>query len=904
MAHSEDSKSAVRTVTPDRGVHERMAAILAENEALRCENAALKSVKDALRESEERYRRLFEDDLTGDVVVAPDGRILSCNPAFARIFGFASREEAPGTDIRDLFEDPGDLDRVVATLRMEGKIENVGRRRRRRDGTRIHVVENVVGRFGPGGELLEIQGYIYDDSERKRAEEALRENMERYRQALDNPLTGYAYCEIVVDAAGKPADYIYLEVNRAFELFTGLRREKVVNRRVTEVLPPDEAAGIIAIYGNVALTGASTAFQYPVPTLAKWFEVTAFSHQRGRVTTFFTDITERKRAEEALRESEERYRRLFEDDLTGDFLTAADGRIIACNPAFVRMFGFDSVDDALDTDIRDLYEDPRDRDMLLARLQRDGKVENEGRVRKRRDGTRIHVIENVVGCFSADGELLETQGYAYDDSERKRAEDALRESMEWYRQALDNPLVAYVFCEIIADDTGKPVDVVYLKINKAFEQFTGLVREDVLNRRATEIFAPEDISDLIAIYGNVALTGESTTFQYPLPSLSRWYEVTAFSSQQGHVTAFFTDITGRKLAEEALQESEERFRAVLENSLDAAYRRNLQADRYDYMSPAIEEILGFTPEEMSAMNLEEIIGRIHPDDRPAVEAELDAAVASGRCLLVYRFLAKNGEYRWLEDHLMVIRDPGGRPLYRGGIVRDVTGRKEAEAELVRVHREANLYLDILTHDIGNTENVSNLYADLLVDSVEGEAAGYAANLKGSITKSIAILGIVSKIRRIHAGPPTLRPTDLDAVIRTEIDHFPAVPISYEGASCKVVADDLLCEVFTNLIGNAVKHGGPGVAVTVRVEEQNGEVLVTVADTGRGVPDNQKEEIFHRYERKQRGVGEGLGLYLVQILIDRYGGRIWVEDRVPGHPEEGAAFSFLLRETDAVHPSGR
>ncbi|MDD4252982.1 MAG: ATP-binding protein, partial [Methanoculleus horonobensis] len=349
------------------------------------------------------------------------------------------------------------------------------------------------------------------------------------------------------------------------------------------------------------------------------------------------------------------------------------------------------------------------------------------------------------------------------------------------------------------------------------------------------------------------------------------------------------------------------FRAVLENSLDAAYRRNLQADRYDYMSPVIEEILGFTPEEMAAMSLAVVMGRIHPDDHPAVEAELNAAAASGRGLLLYRFLAKDGEYRWLEDHLMVIRDPGGRPLYRGGMVRDVTGRKEAEAELARVHRdlrsahrEANLYLDILTHDIGNTENVSNLYAELLLEMLDGEAAGYAANLKRSIAKSIEILGIVSKIRRIHAGPPALRPTEIDAVIRTEIDHFPSVPISYEGASCEVVADDLLCEVFTNLIGNAVKHGGPGVTVTIRVEpEEGGFVRVTVADTGRGVPDDRKEEIFHRYERKQRGVGEGLGLYLVQILIDRYGGRIWVEDRVPGRPGEGAAFVFLLRKAADV-----
>jgi len=488
---------------------------------------------------------------------------------------------------------------------------------------------------------------------------------------------------------------------------------------------------------------------------------------------------------DALEEGEMRYRRLFEDALTGDFITAPDGRIIACNPAFARMFGFSSVEGALSTNVRDLYEDPGDRDRLLAQLRRGGRVVNEGRTRKRRDGTRIHVVENVVGRLGADGELIEIQGYTYDDSERKRVEDALRES-------------------------------------------------------------------------------------------------------------------------------EERFRAVLENSLDSAYRRNLQADCYDYMSPAIEEILGFTPEEMAVMSLEEVMDRIHPDDRSLVKAELNTAAASGRGLLVYRFLAKGGEYRWLEDHFTVISDSAGRPLFRGGIVRDITGRRRAEeaiarsaAELARVHRdlesahrEANLYLDILTHDIGNTENVSNLYAELLAGSVEGEAARYAANLKRSIEKSIEILRTVSKIRRIHAGPPGLRPIDLDAVVRAEIAHFPGIPIRYEGAPRTVLADDLLCEVFTNLIGNAVKHGGPGVAVIIRLEaEEEGLLRVTVADTGRGVPEERKEEIFHCYERKQRGVGEGLGLYLVRILIDRYGGRIRVEDRIPGYPGEGAAFSFLLREAE-------
>ncbi len=486
----------------------------------------------------------------------------------------------------------------------------------------------------------------------------------------------------------------------------------------------------------------------------------------------------------ALQESEERYRRLFEDDLTGNFVTAPDGRIFACNPAFTRIFGFLSVEEALNTNVRDLYEDPGDRDLLLMRLREEGRVENEGRTRKRRDGTRIHVVENIIGRFGADGELIETQGYIYDDSERKRAEEALRES-------------------------------------------------------------------------------------------------------------------------------EERFRAVLENSLDAAYRRNLQADRYDYVSPAIEGILGFTPEEMSAMDLDEIMGRIHPDDRLLIEAGLTAATARGRALLMYRFRAKDGSYRWLEDHLMVITDPTGRPLFRSGIVRDITERRQTEeaiahhaAELARVyrdlesaHREANLYLDILTHDMGNTENVSNIYAELLTDSVEGEAARYLANLKRSIAKSIEILGVVSKIRRIHAGSPDLRPIDLDAVIQAEIAHFPGTSIRYEGGPRQVLADDLLSEVFTNLIGNATKHGGPGIVVTICVGiEKEGFLRVTVADTGRGIPDDRKEEIFHCYEKRQRGVGEGLGLYLVRILIDRYGGRIWAEDRIPGRPECGAAFSFLLLET--------
>jgi len=220
--------------------------------------------------------------------------------------------------------------------------------------------------------------------------------------------------------------------------------------------------------------------------------------------------------------------------------------------------------------------------------------------------------------------------------------------------------------------------------------------------------------------------------------------------------------------------------------------------------------------------------------------------------------------------------------------------------LKEARNEANLYLDILTHDIGNTENVANLYADLLLGMISGDAAAYLKKLKRSIDKSIEILATVSKIRRIHSGPPELRPVDLDMVIREEIDHYPGGIIRYTGSAYPVLADDLLTEVVGNLVGNAAKHGGPGVSVAIRAEDAGNFVRVSVEDTGPGVPDDQKEEIFHRYDQQKRGVGEGLGLYLVQILVERYGGQIWVEDRIPGRPDAGAAFVFTLQKASAVN----
>ena len=265
------------------------------------------------------------------------------------------------------------------------------------------------------------------------------------------------------------------------------------------------------------------------------------------------------------------------------------------------------------------------------------------------------------------------------------------------------------------------------------------------------------------------------------------------------------------------------------------------------------------------------------------------------------FRRRDGREMWLEvsvAHCTVRRSP-----ITTVNIRDITDRKQVEEErrqlyekLEDAHREANLYLDIMSHDIRNANTVTTMYADLMVEMLEGEPGAYAEKLRGSVEKSNEILRNVATIRRLQEEPSLFVPVNLDTVVRKEIETFPGASIRYEGAPVEVMADELLPDVFANLIGNAVKFGGPDVEVTIRVNELDGGVEVSVEDTGPGVPDDVKERLFRRLERgKARGPGKGLGLFISRMLIERYGGEIRVEDRVPGRPEEGAAFRFTLRK---------
>ncbi|WP_440949986.1 ATP-binding protein [Methanosphaerula subterraneus] len=219
-------------------------------------------------------------------------------------------------------------------------------------------------------------------------------------------------------------------------------------------------------------------------------------------------------------------------------------------------------------------------------------------------------------------------------------------------------------------------------------------------------------------------------------------------------------------------------------------------------------------------------------------------------------------------------------------------------QLVQSNDEIHLYLDIMTHDINNALTIALGSAEMLDEMLPldhpNEHKIKVDRIRNGIQKSIGIIARVSMISRVHDTDIPLSEISLDREVMDAIGHYPDASIEYTRTSLQVCADQFLSEVFVNLFGNSLKFGGPDARVWVLVEAGEEEVTISVEDNGPGISDWAKSEIFGRYARGEgHGSGSGLGLFIAASLVARYGGRIWVDDRVASSPELGTALRFTL-----------
>ena len=255
-----------------------------------------------------------------------------------------------------------------------------------------------------------------------------------------------------------------------------------------------------------------------------------------------------------------------------------------------------------------------------------------------------------------------------------------------------------------------------------------------------------------------------------------------------------------------------------------------------------------------------------------------------------RFRRPDGSWGWLTLN--------GRCLEQGLAVLvflDITEEMREHDELRRLHEEEHLLLDIVTHDINNINMAAIGYAELILLDREGK--GDTENeqaLIRTVNRSMEIIRNINTLRRLHETEgPELRPILLDQVIRDELSNHPGVQFDFQPTGACVWADSLVSEVFTNLIGNAVKFGGPKVRITIRPVAGDGPFRLLVADDGPGIPASQRPSLFFRYSRGPGSKsGRGLGLYITRILLERYGGGIRLVDPPGG---TGTAFELTFRD---------
>ncbi len=374
------------------------------------------------------------------------------------------------------------------------------------------------------------------------------------------------------------------------------------------------------------------------------------------------------------------------------------------------------------------------------------------------------------------------------------------------------------------------------------------------------------------------------------------------------------DITERVQAEEAARASDLRFRSLIQNASDIV--RIIDKDGHIvYDSPSSEKILGYPPGYMLGKSPLEFM---HPDDRARMENQLGEVYKSINPGTTSEFRIRKADGEYLDVESIGV-NMIGVPGVDGVVVttRPITERKRAEKEILDAKMQAELYLDLMGHDISNMHQVAigqlELAKDIItmdgkLEAEDGEMID--ASLR-SLWRSAKLIDNVRKLQKIRSEEVKNKEICLDemlAGIANQYDgQYPEKVIKIDANECAhiVKANELLRDVFTNLIGNAIKHSnGSDINILVKVEDaqMDGKKAhkVSIEDNGPGIPDDMKDNIFNRLQRGEtKARGMGLGLYLVRSLVESYNGRVWVEDRIQGNYTKGSKFIVMLPAIDKL-----
>ena len=498
----------------------------------------------ALKESEERVRMFIEHAPAALAMFDLEMRYLAVSRRWISDYGLEGREVI-GASHYDIFPEIPKHWKSAHRRGMKGEV--VAAREDRfemEDGSARWLNWEVRPWYMATGEIGGIAIFTEDVTERKEIEIRLEQGEALYRSLFENMMNGFAYCRMLFED-GQPVDFIYLNVNKAFESQTGLH--DVVGKRVSEVIPGirEQTPELFDIYGRVAKGSAPEHFEAYVEPLGDWFSISVYSPGQDHFVAVFDVITRKKQAENALLASEERLRTIMEHAPIGMGITSIDGRIRMVNQAFCDMLGYSSEELENKTFMDITHPEDRDvtrpgRDHLLAGRTDTYRVEKRY---LRKDGSAIwvHLTSSLVR--GASGSPPYFIGQVEDITERKRAEAELQIAATTFES--QNGVM-------ITD-----ADLNILRVNTAFTEITGYAADEIVGRhprmlqsgRHDDLFYKEMWA---SIKGTGKWIGEIWNRRKDGAIYPETLSISAVRNADGSVRTYvgtFIDITKRKEAE-------------------------------------------------------------------------------------------------------------------------------------------------------------------------------------------------------------------------------------------------------------------------------------------------------------------------------------------------------------------
>jgi PAS domain S-box-containing protein len=877
------------------------------------------------RRAEEEARTLLAAivNSSDDAIIAcaPTGTIVAWNPGAEAMFGYSAGEAiGKHMSILVLPDRMPSLARLAEQILGGGFVSQYESACRRKDGRSVDISLTASPIRDSGGAVTAVSVIFRDITERRESE--------RDRALLASIV------ESSDDAINATTlDGTVVSWNRGAEAMFGYTNQEIVGKKIAALVPPgrsDEVSqGMATIRAGCSIGPFETVRQAKDGRqIDVLLSVSPIRNAAGEVVgaaAIAHDIGKRVRAERKLAESETRFREVFEHAPTGICVTGLDGRLIQVNAAFCRMVGYSAQELSAATWAElthpdDLEAGQRRRERL--RQEPGGCVDAEVRY-IHRGGNVVWAHARVSLVRDSGGSPLYFVVHAADITERKRTEEALRESEGRFRILADGcPTSLWV-----KDAEGRTQFV-----NRAYREYCGVSAEQVQGHEWQSLVHPDDLPGYLeafqrALREHAPLRAEARVRR--ADGAWRWfasYATPRFSPSGeflGHV-GLSPDITEQKQAEQALRRSEERFRSLAENMREVVWMAGPpEGSEEPYASPAYERVWG---RPLDGGNQMAWMEAVHPDDREKARRFVAAASGRERAEAEFRILTPQGE-KWIRNQAFPIHDQAGQLVRVVGIAEDITERKRYEAELIQArvdadaaNRAKSCFLANMSHEIRTPMNgIIGMIQLLAATDLSDEQQRFAEVAQTSGWALLTLIDEILDFSKIEAKKVVLenlsfKPRDIvqDVIqllnvqakakglsLQTRVS--PEVPAVLRGDAYR------LRQVLSNLVGNAVKFTERG-RVTVEValgSEDCGKTKVrfTVTDTGIGIRPEQTAELFSRFTQADVSTtrkygGAGLGLAICKQVVDLMGGTIGVDSR------EGQGSTFWFTAVFELPQPGR